>query len=123
MLKLSRFTQVLSLFDLSLPLFSCPVFTVTFLLVVTSPPCFISVDPANHSQHTLVFVHSWINTHTHTHMRDGVLRHGDVEAIAKVIEFLTFVTTTSVFDKTLLHYSAACVGGCFSFFPPTLVCV
>lgn len=53
-------------------------------------------------------------------MRDGVLRHGDVEAIAKVIEFLTFVTTTSVFDKTLLHYSAACVGGCFSFFSPPL---
>lgn len=57
-------------------------------------------------------------------MRDGVLRHGDVETIPKVIEFLTFVTTTSVFDKTLLHYSAACVGGCFSFFfPHPCVCL
>lgn len=75
---------------------------------------------------------TFMDKHTHTHARAGwshiSLRHGDVEAIPKVIEFLTFVTTTSVFDKTLLHYSAACVwlcvGGCFSFvFSPTLVCV
>lgn len=34
--------------------------------------------------------------------------HGEVVAISKVIEFVTFGPITSVFDKTLLHDTAAC---------------
>lgn len=59
---------------------------------------FISVDLAIHSQ-----FHRGVYTLTDAH------RHGEVVAISKVIEFVTFGPITSVCDKTLLHDTAACV--------------
>ncbi len=47
-----------------------------------------------------------MDAHTHTRKEK---RHSDVAAISKVIEFVTFALITSVFDKTFLHDTAACV--------------
>ena len=49
-------------------------------------------------------------THTHTHTEER--RRSDVAAISKVIEFVTFVPITSVFDKTVLQCVYLCVCVC-----------